>query len=679
MQEANDTSFRRRVCFRVASQNMNATTGSIVPYREQSSTQTIRQQHTKFTNTSNAARRNASQRNASQRNASQNKNSLPNTSGRVFEHMNEASLLNNTTLDAAHALWVNSLRIPTESLDVCVPMPNASSARPLGVFLVLHCSEQPSVQALAYSLTMKISPSCSKTFAFTAGAQVGIPISTWRPTLVTVSLQQASNAIALNNVLVDQQTRTMTKIPGDNFLIQQNNCGQSVYSRVSTDTETINCQFPCYSYQRDADVRHEDYDMQSLSEDLTKLDERPVLLPTSKISFISASEALNQVAKLEHHRQQLIDTLHDCRRSTAIAELGATEETAAEAMKHIDWKRSYCVPSDVHLSQVIVLARDIHHMLASTSSLAVHGMWFFQPQQHIDPISQNVREAVSRLLDTRGKIAARIAGRRRDLQSVVRVRTSFLLLSAIDDALRSVCRTQTSRNTQSGPHTLFMADNIACHAYWLGQMKSNTNNSVSMDDECYSEARSVLDLCKRVKNSCAVLMPECSIKLSGLARRVWANMHLQGLASADALVVASAPHFLYKQRQVVDYSKHPFLLSLKTHQAPTLQQLESAKLLSILVSTDVEHRIITYATHQMIEQRWDLACQKSPGALLSLCSLFDAPLRSLITSAVEAESAPDISFITDANNRPPTTGYDNAVLSELNSEHLMSQMRALAL
>jgi hypothetical protein len=173
-------------------------------------------------------------------------------------------------------------------------------------------------------------------------------------------------------------------------------------------------------------------------------------------------------------------------------------------------------------------------------------------------------------------------------------------------------------------------------------------------------------------------MPECSIKLSRLTRRVWENMHLQGLASADALVVASAPHFLYKQRQVVDYSKHPFLLSLKTHQAPTQQHLESTKLLAILVSTDVEHRIITYATQRMIEQRWELACQKSPGALDSLCSLFDASLRSLITSAVEATSAPDISFITDAHNRPPTTGYDNAVVSHFNSEHLMSQLRSLA-
>jgi hypothetical protein len=54
-----------------------------------------------------------------------------------------------------------------------------------------------------------------------------------------------------------------------------------------------------------------------------------------------------------------------------------------------------------------------------------------------------------------------------------------------------------------------------------------------MDDECYSETSSVLEVCKLVKNSCNVLMPHCNIKLSKLTRRVWENMHLQGLASAD--------------------------------------------------------------------------------------------------------------------------------------------------
>jgi hypothetical protein len=154
--------------------------------------------------------------------------------------------------------------------------------------------------------------------------------------------------------------------------------------------------------------------------------------------------------------------------------------------------------------------------------MAVYGTWFFQPQLLTDTLSQNVREAVCDLLSTRTKITERIAGRRHDLQSVVRVRSSFLLLSAIDDALRSVCgSTQTSKNN------IFLADNVACHAYWLGQIRSNTNNSVSMDDECYNEACSVLELCKRVKNSCDVLMPQCNILLSNLGRSVWQNMHLQ--------------------------------------------------------------------------------------------------------------------------------------------------------
>jgi hypothetical protein len=540
---------------------------------------------------------------------------------------------------------------------------------------------------------MKISPTCIKTFEFAAEAKVHIPISTFRPTLVTVKLHQESDDIAMQNVLVDKYTQTTAIIPGENFLIQQNNLAQIVYSRLSTDNETINCQFPCYSYRRDVDTRQEEYDMQSLSIDLTRLDNRAVVVPNDKIVFVSSTEALHRVAKLEHHRQQLLDTLHECRRSTVLTELGATEANAAETMKHIDWKRSYCVPSDTHLSQVITLARDMHHMLASTSNMAVYGTWFFQPQLHTDTLaptlaptlvstlsqtlSQNVREAVCSLLSTRSNIATRIAGRRRDLQSVVRVRTSFLLLSAIDDALRSVCATTL---TQKSTNTLFSADNIPCHAYWLGQMRSNTNNSVTMDDECYSEACSVLALCQRVKNSGSVLIPECNTKLSNLTRSVWQNMHLQGLASEDPLVVASVPHFLYKQKQVIDYSSHPFLLSLKKHQTDaTEEQVQSTKLLAILVSADVENRIIASSTQQKIEQQWDLACQKSENAFIFLRSLFDPSFQSLIESAIGTSSGPDISFLTDALNRPPMTGYNNTVLTQITSEDLIAQLSSLGI
>jgi hypothetical protein len=172
--------------------------------------------------------------------------------------------------------------------------------------LVLHYSNMSSVQSKAYSLTMKISPTCTKTFEFTAEAKVHFPISTCRPTLVTVTLQQESNEIALQNVLVDKYTRTTTIIPGDLFLIQQNNLGQIIYSRLSTNTETIKCQFPCYGYQRDVDIKQEDYNMQRLSTDLKQLDNRPVVLPFGKMSLVSGTEAQTLGAQPQASRSRRI-------------------------------------------------------------------------------------------------------------------------------------------------------------------------------------------------------------------------------------------------------------------------------------------------------------------------------------------------------------------------------------
>jgi hypothetical protein len=645
MQKRNENNNTKRVSFRVSSLNMNAKFDAF---------------HTvKLEDQSTAC--------------------LSNTSGRVFEHVERTCLLNNTSLDTANSIWVNSMRIRTESLDLAsVSSKHGLQKLPLEVCLTLHCNNICSLQPTAYSVTIKIDPSCTKTFEFTAEAKVQIPISISRQTLISIKLQQPSNIIALKNIVVDNYNRTTTMISDTNVLVEPNNTRKIICSCLSSDTGNIKCQFPCYAYNRDGfngiDVSHEDYNMQSLSIDLNQLDNTPVVLPLGKISLVSGAQAESQVAKLEHYRRQLVDVLYDCRHSTAMAELGATQTNAAETVKHIDWERSYCVPSDTHLSQVIVLARDMHHTLVTTSNMAVYGTWFFQPKLVNDNLSENVREAVCDLLSTRSKISAQIAGRRSDLQSVVKVRTSFLLLSAIDDALRSVCGAiQTSKKN------LFVAENITCHAYWLGQIKSNTNNSVCMDDECYNEARSVLELCKRVKNSGTVLMPQCNSMLSKLTRSVWQNMHLQGLASADALVVANNPHFLYKQKQIVDYSKHPMLHSLLTYQLPSQEQLESTKLFAILVCADVEHRLITHATFEIIQKKWELACQKSPGALASLCSLFDPSVRSLITCACGVTSNPDISFITNANNRPPVTGYDDAVMSQYNSEQLMSQLSSLAL
>ena len=591
--------------------------------------------------------------------------SLPNTSGRTFEHLDAGCLEHKTSLDDAYAVWMTSLQIPVESLE-CSSAGICATAAPFEVFLLLHCNEQSCVPT-GISLTMKISADCSKKYVFTGTENVCVPISTRRPTLVTVKLKQDSNVVTLQNVLVNKQNQTMTKIEGENFFVHDSS--YIVLSRLNREAEKHTLQFPCYMYQRDAGIQQTEHDLQLLTADLEKLDKRPTVVPTSTIALVSRAQAQTQLGKLEKNRRELFDTLLDCRRSTAMLELGATEQSASAIVKSINWKHSYCVPSDTHVAHVIVLAKQMHDILRNTSNMAVYGTWFFQPQL-TDTVSKNVQETVCDLLKLRTNITTQIAGRRRDLQSVVRVRTSFLVLSAIDHALRSVCGGQTK------DANLFTADNISCHAYWLGQIKSNKSNSVTLNDECYSEASSMLALCSKVTKSDAVLIPECDLQLSKLSRSVWQNMFLQGLASTDPLVVASAPHFLYKQKKIINYSKHPFMLSLHKHMEPTELQLESTKLMAILTSADVEHRIITPRTQQIIESMWEQACQKTSNSVENLCSVFDKSLHSLILTALGESSVPDISFLTEASNRACITGYNDDILQQYNSAYVLEQLQA---
>lgn len=70
----------------------------------------------------------------------------------------------------------------------------------------------------------------------------------------------------------------------------------------------------------------------------------------------------------------------------------------------------------------------------------------------------------------------------------------------------------------------------------------------------------------------------------------------------------SAPHVLYKKRTVIDYTRHPMLRALEPEgQHCTATQIQSAKLLAMLVSRDVEHRIITPALQESIIHNFTLA------------------------------------------------------------------------
>jgi len=220
--------------------------------------------------------------------------SLPNTSGRTFEHLNAGCLEHKTSLDDAYAMWMTSLQIPVESLE-CTAADSCASTEPFQVFLLLHCNEQSPVPT-EISLTMKISSGCSKNFVFTGTENVCVPYSKLRPTLVSVRLQQDSNVVTLQNVLANKQNKTMT-LMDESFFV--NDSSQIVVARLSKEAEKHTLQFPCYEYQRGAVMQQTECDLQMLTADFAKLDNRPTVVPSSTIKLVSRAEAQTQRGKLE--------------------------------------------------------------------------------------------------------------------------------------------------------------------------------------------------------------------------------------------------------------------------------------------------------------------------------------------------------------------------------------------
>lgn len=120
--------------------------------------------------------------------------SLVNTSGRVFEHIPSDCVQSNPTLSAAHSLWINSMCIRAETLDMCYDDESAF-VTPLDVQLLLHVMREPAVETTAYSLIINISKTCAKRFEFFPGAQIQIPAtSTRRQTAVTIELRKEDSS-----------------------------------------------------------------------------------------------------------------------------------------------------------------------------------------------------------------------------------------------------------------------------------------------------------------------------------------------------------------------------------------------------------------------------------------------------------------------------------------------------
>jgi len=318
---------------------------------------------------------------------------------------------------------------------------------------------------------------------------------------------------------------------------------------------------------------------------------------------------------------------------------------------------------DSAISELIFTTRSIFHKVAALSNMAIAAGEAgpeYASKGGAAQVSLEVGKMASELLQTRADLSAALQTRRQDLNSVVQVRTNFLAVQAIDDALRAAYSVQRAPEPSDGA---FAADSIACHAYWLGQMKSNEHNSIRMTDDTYEAARAILDKCQRLKNSGVTLAPACDVKLSRLGCKVWENMLLQGLTLTHPFIAASAPHVLYKKRTMLDFSRHPMVKVLQGRPC-TATQVESAKMLAVLVSHDVEHRIITPALESDIVRNFVLACSRvekldeTRKAERFLLNIFDTPMHSLVASALGDSTGPDLSFLTDAKHMAPTTGYN---------------------
>lgn len=630
------------------------------------------------------------------------------TSGRTFTHITGCET-EFPALHAAHDLWINSLQIPPDHLSLAVdgevldgvnpeagaqeaadleaeaqnatdPEPEAQAGgAPLGVHLLLKVGESASVEDAQCRLTIELSPGRAKKFELQAGARVRIPVSVRRPTCMTVTCQQGSETLPVENFLIDLRNKkvddlqTKTNTPADRIILkakpQSRTTDYMVYSQVKTADGMLAFKFPCFRYERDAEVPVADYDVRRLQEDVARLQENPVVMPHETVVLVSMKDAQNHLDGLEKSWQQLELALKDCQQCTAVAELGASADEAPDLASRVDWRRSYCVPKDSAISEVVNLTRSIYHKLGAVSNMAIapseSGPVGAATEGRADDVLLEVDKTVRELVQTRAKLATALQTRRHDLSSVVPVRVHFLTLEAIDDALRSAYRVERAPKLAESS---FAADSIACYDYWLGQMKSNTHNSISMPDDTYDAARVVLANCRRVKGSGASLAPACSVRLSRLGSKVWENMLLQGITLTHPLMAATAPNMLYKKRTVIDYTRHPMVRALEGQHC-TATQIQSAKLLAMLVSRDVEHRIITPALQESIIHNFALAAStaaaapedvKRMEAEQCLLNLFDAHMQSLVLNALGKSQRPDVTFLTDAAQMQPTTGYDMA-------------------
>jgi hypothetical protein len=599
----------------------------------------------------------------------------------TMQHVDPVAVRYFETLNGAQILYLNSMRI---ALDPLAPEAlraaasagagagaSAGAAEPLRVALRIDFRGWTAAQ---HTLSVHVAPDCVKRFVFAPGrAAAGIPCSARRATSVEITCYndgQEVDAACARSFVLDMQQSKSTALSGPATIAGPADT-YKFYTAVKHGVHAANFTFSCFEYEADeADAQAGqslgfEYRVADAFRDFTSVLARPVITPSRAVSIVSAAQAEARLAELELGAHELHEVFDAIFLDTARRELGASEETAEDVAASVDWAQSHAVSGDAAVQRLIAGSKELYTRLSLLSNTAVGDDWLQDT-------------GVQALVKVRQQLADSVRGRRTELGEVARVRSTFLCVDAIDSALREVCshaegyvvghaEDHAQGHAQGRAFRSDALDEVLgqpCHRYWLEQMKANAHNSVPLPLGTYLDAVDVLNACAALRGK--RLLPTTNVVSTALGYGLWRSMHLQGLAPTHALPVAPCAHFMYKKRARVDYALHPVVTAAQG--APgALRALHSLALLTMLVSTDVEHRIIPPRLGVHVLGLLERASAQPPAAAEAarqeasafLTRVLDPQLHSLAASALQMSAdPPDLSFITAAGSRPGITGYN---------------------
>jgi hypothetical protein len=572
----------------------------------------------------------------------------------TMQHVDPVAVRYFQTLNDAQILYLNSMRIALDPLAPEALRAGAGAAEPLRVALRIDFRGWTAAQ---HTLSVHVTPDCVKRFVFAPGrAAAGIPCSARRATSVEITGYndgQEVDAACARSFVLDMQQSKSTALSGPATIAGPADT-YKFYTAVKHGEHSANFTFSCFAYEADAEATSVgfEYRVADAFRDFTSVLARPVITPSRAVSIVSAGQAQARLAELERGVYDLHGVFDAIFLETAQRELGASEETAEDVARSVDWAQSHAVSGDAAVQSLIKGTKELYTRLSLLSNTAVGDDWLQDT-------------GVQALVKVRHQLADSVRGRRTDLGQVARVRSTFLCVDAIDSALRQVC-SGAEREGYDGLAEILaqghdaLAETLSqpCHRYWLEQMKANTHNSVPLPADVFADAVVVLDACAAQRGK--RLLPSTNVVCSALGYSLWQSMHLQGLAPTHALPVAPCAHFMYKKRARVDYAMHPVVAAAAQTVETALRPaaLHSLALLTMLVSTDVEHRIIPPRLGAHVLELLGPAVARQD-ALAFLTRVLDPQLHSLAASALQiSPDPPDLSFITAAGSRPAITGYN---------------------